>query len=42
MPLMGDVARVAVHEYPGGHMFYNRAASQQALRTDVREMVGKH
>jgi carboxypeptidase C (cathepsin A) len=42
MPVMGDAARVAVHEYPGGHMFYSRAASQAALREDVQEMFGKH
>ena len=42
MPLMGDATRVAVHEYPGGHMFYSRADSQAALRTEVREMFTKH
>jgi carboxypeptidase C (cathepsin A) len=42
MPVMGDPARVAVHEYPGGHMFYNRIASQSALRKHVQEMVQKH
>ena len=42
MPLMGDPTRVAVHEYPGGHMFYNRTDSQQALRKDVQEMFSKH
>lgn len=42
MPLMGDPARVAVHEYPGGHMFYNRADSQMSLRKDVQEMFSKH
>ena len=42
IPVMGDPTRVAVHEFPGGHMFYNRADSQQALRKDVREMFAKH
>jgi carboxypeptidase C (cathepsin A) len=42
MPVMGDAARVAVHEYPGGHMFYSRAASQAALRRDVQAMFAKH
>ena len=42
MPVMGDSTRVAVHEYPGGHMFYSRSASQAALRADVREMYEKH
>ncbi len=35
MPPMGDPARVAVKEYPGGHMFYARQASRLALRRDV-------
>jgi carboxypeptidase C (cathepsin A) len=42
MPPMGDPARVAVHEYPGGHMFYSRQDSQATLRKDVQEMFGKH
>jgi carboxypeptidase C (cathepsin A) len=42
MPVMGDAARVAVREYPGGHMFYSRRASQAALRKDVQEMVSRH
>jgi carboxypeptidase C (cathepsin A) len=42
MPAMGDPGRVSVHEYPGGHMFYNRAESQLALRKDVMEMVNTH
>ncbi len=42
MPAMGDPTRVAVHEYPGGHMFYSRPTSQAALRKDVMEMVEKH
>ena len=42
MPVMGDAARVAVHEYPGGHMFYSRADSQAALKKHVQEMVSLH
>jgi carboxypeptidase C (cathepsin A) len=42
MPLMGDPTRVAVREYPGGHMFYSRPESQMALRKDAQAMVGKH
>jgi len=42
MPVMGDAARVAVREYPGGHMFYSRADSQAALRKSVQEMFAKH
>jgi carboxypeptidase C (cathepsin A) len=42
MPVMGDPDRVAVHEFPGGHMFYTRDASRLALRSDVKEMVEKH
>jgi carboxypeptidase C (cathepsin A) len=42
MPVMGDATRVAVHEYPGGHMFYSRPHSQAALRKDAEEMFAKH
>ena len=42
MPVMGDPMRVAVREYPGGHMFYTRETSRLALRKDVMEMYGKH
>jgi carboxypeptidase C (cathepsin A) len=42
MPVMGDPARVSVHEFPGGHMFYTREASREALRKDVVEMFSKH
>ncbi|MCI2261928.1 S10 family peptidase [Xanthomonas indica] len=39
MPVMGnDPTRVQVKNYPGGHMFYNRADSQRALRQDVLAM----
>lgn len=42
MPVMGDPTRVAVHEFPGGHMFYTRDSSRIALRKDVMEMFAKH
>ncbi len=42
MPPMGDPTRVSVQEYPGGHMFYTRAASRLAFRKDVMEMYSKH
>jgi len=42
IPVMGDPTRVAVREYPGGHMFYTRAESRAELRRDVMEMYGKH
>jgi carboxypeptidase C (cathepsin A) len=42
MPVMGDPTRVAVHEYPGGHMFYSRPASRASLKQDVRGMMEKH
>ncbi len=42
MPLMGDPKRVAVHEYPGGHMFYTRAGSQSLFVKDVEAMIGAH
>jgi carboxypeptidase C (cathepsin A) len=42
IPVMGDPTRVAVHEYPGGHMFYTRETSRAALRQDVMEMYAKH
>jgi carboxypeptidase C (cathepsin A) len=42
MPIMGDPTRVAVHEYPGGHMFYTRPGSRADLHTDVKAMYGQH
>jgi carboxypeptidase C (cathepsin A) len=42
IPVMGDPTRVAVHEFPGGHMFYTRETSRAALRKDVMEMYAKH
>jgi carboxypeptidase C (cathepsin A) len=42
MPVMGDATRVAVHEFPGGHMFYTRDSSRNDLRKDVMDMYAKH
>ena len=42
MPVMGDPARVAVKEYPGGHMFYTRPSSRDQLRSDVKTMFSLH
>ncbi|HET9086747.1 MAG TPA: peptidase S10 [Acidobacteriaceae bacterium] len=42
MPVMGDPTRVAVREYPGGHMFYTRVPSRLALQKDVMEMYRLH
>ena len=42
MPVMGDPTRVAVHEFPGGHMFYSRETSRIALSKDVQAMMAKH
>ena len=42
MPVMGDPTRVAVHEFPGGHMFYTRMSSRMELRKDVMEMYSRH
>jgi len=42
IPVMGDPTRVAVKEYPGGHMFYTRAASRDELKRDVMAMYSAH
>jgi carboxypeptidase C (cathepsin A) len=42
MPVMGDPTRVAVKEYPGGHMFYTRQASREALHSDVKAIYAIH
>jgi len=42
MPVMGDPTRVAVKEYPGGHMFYTRSASRDELKKDVMAMFAAH
>ncbi|MGH8184476.1 MAG: peptidase S10, partial [Rhodanobacteraceae bacterium] len=41
MPAMGDPTRVQVKEYPGGHMFYARAASDAMFVKDVRALFDK-
>ena len=42
MPVMGDPTRVAVREFPGGHMFYTRDESRTELRKEVMDMYAKH
>lgn len=42
MPTMGEPARVQVKEYPGGHMFYARPASQADLLHDVKALYQVH
>ena len=42
MPVMGDPTRVAVKEYPGGHMFYTRPSSRELLHSDVKAMFEQH
>ena len=42
IPVMGDPTRVAVREFPGGHMFYTRESSRTELRKEVMEMYSKH
>ncbi len=42
MPVSIEPSRVAVREYPGGHMFYTREASQGAFVKDVEAMVAAH
>jgi len=42
MPVMGDPHRVVVREYPGGHMFYTRPASNAAFEKDVEAMMAAH
>lgn len=41
MPAMGDPTRVEVKEYPGGHMFYARPASNARFVKDVAALFGK-
>lgn len=42
MPIMGDPTRVQVKEFPGGHMFYTRLDSREALKKDVEAMYRTH
>ncbi len=39
LPTFGSRDRVKLVVYPGGHMFYSRDASRQALRDEVRGMM---
>ncbi|MFA5969888.1 MAG: peptidase S10 [Sphingomonas sp.] len=41
MPSFGTAQRVKLSVYPGGHMFYTRAASGAAFRADGRALYGK-
>lgn len=41
-PVMGDPTRVAIKEYPGGHMFYTRLSSRMELLHDVSAMYASH
>jgi carboxypeptidase C (cathepsin A) len=40
MPISGDVSRVRLALYPGGHMFYSRPGSQASFRADVMQVFG--
>jgi carboxypeptidase C (cathepsin A) len=40
MPAGADAARVQLHVYPGGHMFYSRPGSQASFRRDVMSVFG--
>jgi carboxypeptidase C (cathepsin A) len=42
MPVMGDVNRVQVQEFPGGHMFYTRSVNQGDLHKLAEAMVAAH
>jgi carboxypeptidase C (cathepsin A) len=42
MPLMGDPARIQVHEFPGGHMFYTRPTNGAGLHQLAEQMVAAH
>jgi carboxypeptidase C (cathepsin A) len=42
MPIMGDPTRVLVKEFPGGHLFYTRLDSREALKKDVEAMYRTH
>ena len=39
MPRYGSDNRVQLHVYPGGHMFYSRAASDAAFKADARALI---
>jgi carboxypeptidase C (cathepsin A) len=39
MPRFGTDNRIQLHVYPGGHMFYSRAASNAAFKDDARALI---
>jgi carboxypeptidase C (cathepsin A) len=39
LPAFADAPRVKLVVYPGGHMFYSRDASRQALRAEVQALM---
>ena len=39
MPRFGSDQRVELHVYPGGHMFYSRAASDAAFKADAKALI---
>ena len=39
LPAFARPPRVKLVVYPGGHMFYSRDASRQALRTEVEALM---
>ena len=39
LPTFGSRDRVKLVVYPGGHMFYSRDGSRQALRDEVRALM---
>ena len=42
VPAMGSTPRITVRGYPGGHMFYSRAASLAAFRSDAQRLYAAH
>jgi len=41
MPELGP-GRIAIKEYPGGHMFYTRTGSQKQFREDAKALFAAH
>ncbi|MGN6376156.1 MAG: S10 family peptidase [Sphingomonas sp.] len=41
MPRFGSTDRVHLHVYPGGHMFYSRAASNAAFKADAERLIAQ-
>jgi carboxypeptidase C (cathepsin A) len=42
LPTFGGTAKVRLSVYPGGHMFYSRAASASAFKADARTLYAKN